>query len=146
MAIRKSRTVWTGDREGDLDEYLAEYSAAIHRPVSSVAHARCDGCGSGEFAVRVDDDEGCAQRTCTGCGRHDWIFDSADTAQDAELGDATCPCGATIFHVAGGFSVRNDGDIDWVFLGLRCISDGVLGCYTDWKIDYSPTSHLLAMV
>lgn len=146
MAIRKTRTSWAGDSEEDLEEYLADYSASMNRPVSRVVHARCEGCGSGTFGVRVDDDEGCAQRTCTDCGLHGWIFDSAEAAQEAELDDATCPCGDAIFNVAGGCSVRDDGDIDWVFVGLRCIGDGALGCYTDWKIDYSPTSHLLGMV
>ncbi|HXH78028.1 hypothetical protein [Nocardioides sp.] len=146
MAIRKSRKWWTADVAEDLGEYLAEYSASLHRPVGTVAHAQCEDCGSSDFGVRVDDDEGCAQRTCSGCGRAAWIFDSADAAQDAELDDATCPCGSATFNVAGGFSLRDDGDIDWVFVGLRCTTDGVLGCYTDWKIDYSPTAHLLTQV
>ena len=55
MAIRKLRTVWTGDSEEDLDGYLSEYSASIHRPVSSVVHARCEGCGSAKFGVRKID-------------------------------------------------------------------------------------------
>jgi hypothetical protein len=26
---------------------------------------------------------------------------------------------------------------------LRCTGDGVLGCYADWKIDYTPSEQLL---
>ena len=29
---------------------------------------------------------------------------------------------------------------------LRCVRDGVLGCYTDWKIDDSPSRQLLERV
>ncbi|MEU4676443.1 hypothetical protein [Micromonospora sp. NPDC023737] len=38
---------------------------------------------------------------------------------------------------------RNDEEVRWVSVGLRCTQDGTLGVYTDWKIDYSPTRQLL---
>jgi hypothetical protein len=28
---------------------------------------------------------------------------------------------------------------------LRCRTDGTLGVYSDWKIDYLPSTHLLTM-
>ncbi|MFB0633174.1 hypothetical protein [Streptomyces sp. AB3(2024)] len=31
-------------------------------------------------------------------------------------------------------------------VGLRCQKGGAAGVYADWKIDYSPTDHLLPMV
>jgi hypothetical protein len=34
--------------------------------------------------------------------------------------------------------------VRWVSLGLRCVQDGTLAVYADWKIDYSPTGHLLS--
>lgn len=145
-AITKARDAWRGDSAEDLDEYLVAYSESIGRPIGQITRAKCDGCGSETFLLRVDVDEGCAQRTCSSCGRSAWMFDSADYAEDAELGDATCPCGGRVFNAAGGFAMRDDGEISWVFVGLRCNIDGVLGCYTDWKIDYSPTSHLLTQV
>ncbi|SPL94568.1 unnamed protein product [[Actinomadura] parvosata subsp. kistnae] len=42
-----------------------------------------------------------------------------------------------------GFALRGDGEVRWVSVGLRCLRDGSLGVYADWKIDYSPTAHLL---
>jgi hypothetical protein len=39
-----------------------------------------------------------------------------------------------------------DGSIRWVYLALRCVHDGVLGVYADWKIDYSPSDHLYNQV
>jgi hypothetical protein len=33
--------------------------------------------------------------------------------------------------------------VRWISLGLRCVQDGTLGVYADWKVDYSPTGHLL---
>jgi hypothetical protein len=65
---------------------------------------------------------------------------------DADPGDAACPCGGEIFNVAVGFALRDDGDVRWVYVGLRCTKDGILGVYADWKIDFSPTVHLLDRV
>ena len=66
-----------------------------------------------------------------------------DHVDDCEFGEATCPCGGDLFGVAVGFSLLDDGEVRWVSLGLRCRSDGQLGVYTDWKIDYGPSRHLL---
>jgi hypothetical protein len=75
------------------------------------------------------------------------LLDSAEYLDDADLGDAGCPCGGERFNVAIGFARYPDSeDIRWVYLGLRCVSDGVLGCYADWKIDYSPSAHLIEAV
>ncbi|MEU1403253.1 hypothetical protein ABZ471_12985 [Streptomyces sp. NPDC005728] len=43
-------------------------------------------------------------------------------------------------------SLGDDGSVRWVTVGLRCNRGGFCGVYADWKIDYSPTHHLLTMV
>lgn len=145
MAIDKSGKWWTGDGAGDIDAYLREYTADGY-PASDIVHAVCGECGSTEFDIRLDDEEGAAERTCSKCRADFAMLDSADYLEDAELEDAACPCGNESFNVAVGFARRDDGDVRWVYLGLRCTKDGVLGCYADWKIDYSPSSHLLEQV
>jgi hypothetical protein len=57
-----------------------------------------------------------------------------------------CLCGGERFDVAVGFALRKDGEVRWVSVALRCTADGVLGVYADWKIDYSPSGHLMARV
>jgi hypothetical protein len=37
-----------------------------------------------------------------------------------------------------------DDEVRWISVGLRCLADNTLGVYTDWKVDYLPTAHLLA--
>ena len=142
MTINRSRNWWTGTEAADIDDYLAAYSAAAEYPTGRVIHIKCGDCRADTFTVRVDDEEGCAERTCTSCGAASLIFDSRDTLDQSELEGAACPCGGEVFNAAAGFALREDGDIQWVYLGLRCTRDGVLGCYTDWRIDYSPTVHL----
>jgi len=145
MAINRAGRWWTGTAPLDLDEYLVAFSADGH-PVTQVRHAACS-CGAEEFTVRVDDDEGCAERTCVACGRSTLLLDSGETKDDAELEGAACPCGNETFNVAVGFAgYEGSNDVRWVYLGLRCTDDGVLGVYTDWKIDYTPSSHLYERV
>jgi hypothetical protein len=141
VTVNRSGTSWTGSEAGDIDEYLAHFTAAQY-PVSRIEHARCASCSHDVFRIRLDDEEGCAERICTGCGTTHLLLDSEDTVEDAELEEAACPCGGETFNAAVGFALRDDGDVRWVHLGLRCTTDGTLGVYTDWKVDYSPTAHL----
>lgn len=145
VTIDRSGAWWTGTEASDLVDYLKEFTAAGY-PAERVLQISCSGCGSDKFRVRLDDDEGCAVRTCTGCDTTSFVFDSEDFVEDADLGDAACPCGGEVFNVAAGFALHDDGDVRWVDLGLRCVLDGVLGCYADWQIDYSPTSHLFEQI
>ena len=136
---------WTGTEPADIDEYLAAYSEQGY-PVRRVTHAKCAACGSVTFRIRVDDEEGCAERTCAACGTAVLMLDSADYIEDADMGPAECPCGGETFNVAVGFALYDDGDPRWVYLGMRCTEDGTLGVYADWKIDYTPSTHLFESI
>lgn len=142
VAIDTSGAHWRGENLGDLAEYLRDFKAGGY-PVEDVAESVCAGCGGRGFRVAADDEAGCAQRLCAGCGETAYLADSAEYADEADLEFCECPCGGETFAVALGFARRTDREIRWVSVGLRCLTDGTLGVYTDWKIDYSPTQHLL---
>ncbi|MFC3499986.1 hypothetical protein ACFOOK_03240 [Micromonospora krabiensis] len=129
----------------ELDAYVREFRAGGY-PVPRVVHAACARCGGSEFRVRVDDEAGYADRTCHPCGDRWVMLDGLDVAEDADPGDAACLCGGERFDVAVGFTLCEDGEVRWGSVGLRCTADGVLGVYADWKIDYSPSGHLMARV
>ncbi len=145
MAIDSSGQWWRGTEAADLDAYLREFSAGGY-PVGSVVHASCAHCGSDRFTLMVDDEAGCAGRRCASCHDLHWMLDSAEYLEEAELEEAQCPCGGELFELAVGFALRDTGEVRWVYVALRCVADGVLGVYADWKIDYSPTDHLPAAV
>jgi hypothetical protein len=145
VTIDKSQQWWRGSDADDLDELLREFSAANY-PVDRVAHAVCSNCDAAVFDVVLDDEEGCAGRICATCRSSILMLDSQDTAEGADLGQAACPCGGERFEVAVGFALRDDDEIRWVYIALRCIADGTLGVYADWKIDCSPTAQLLEQV
>lgn len=145
MAIDWSGEWARGDEAADLDDFLLQFSADSY-PISRVEHAVCGQCGHTVFAVLLDDDEGAVQRICAHCAADVLMLDSADTIADAELGEAVCPCDGDRFEIAVGFALRADGEVEWLYVGLRCVADGTLGVYVDWGIDYTPSTQLLSQV
>jgi hypothetical protein len=144
MSIDETGEYWIGTEAGDIDGYLRAYTADGH-PVDRIIHATCP-CGHNAFRLLVDADQGCAQRACSTCSRTQFVCDSAEHWAEAEPEQVTCPCGADSHEVAVGFNHREDGSAKWIFVGVRCVSCGVLGAVADWKIDYAPTDHLYALV
>ncbi|WP_433216437.1 hypothetical protein [Microtetraspora malaysiensis] len=145
MAIDKSGVLWRGEDFEDLADLIRDFRAGGY-VVDRVIEAVCLGCNGRSFNVLVDDDEGCGQRVCVACKEPSYIADSADYWEDTDPSECVCPCGGEEFAVAVGFAFCGDGEVRWVSIGLRCLRDGTLGVYADWKIDYSPTAHLLEIV
>ena len=141
MTIDKTGALWRGEDLRDLTDYIRAFRAGGY-PVAQVKESICAQCAGTSFRVAVDDDEGCGQRTCVTCGDVAFIADSAHYWPDASPGECACPCGGEVFAVGVGFALNADNEIRWISLGLRCLTDGTLGVYTDWKIDYSPAAQL----
>ncbi len=147
MAIDKSGAWWTGSDPADITEYLKEFAAGGYEVRDVRSLGVCAGCGSSAgYRLRVDDEQGVAERTCAGCELVTLMLDSAEFIDEAELEGVACPCGGEVFDVAVGFAFTAHSQVKWVSVGLRCKLDGVLGCYADWKIDYEPAGHLLDSV
>ena len=143
--IDKTGQWWKGDSYADVVEYITEYSAENYA-AARIEQSRCRSCSGTSLSLRFDDEEGGAETTCSSCGTTQLLLDSRDYWEDANPDEAACPCGGEVFEIGVGFSLRDDGDVRWVYVGGRCVACGVLGVYTDWKIDYSPTEHLFKQV
>jgi hypothetical protein len=144
MAIDKSGTWWKGQNADDLVEYVRLLTQQGYS-ATKFAIAKC-ACGTDRFRLYADQDEGCAKRQCTSCGKGAFICDSDDVSEEASLKKVRCKCKKDVFDLAVGFSLRDTGEIKWITVGARCVSCGMLGSYVDWKIDYAPTDHLYSMV
>ena len=145
VAIDTSGRWWRGESTSDLTEYLQLAEPGGYR-VDRVLPAICGDCAGTIFKLRGDGDEGGVERTCARCASRVLMLDTGDHWDDMNPARIKCPCGGDSFEVSGGFSLRLDGEIRWVSVGLRCVDDGVLGSCADWKIDYGPTHYLLARV
>lgn len=145
MTVTKSGSIWRGEDHADLAAYLRSFSSGGY-PISRVGESVCAQCGGLTFRLFVDDEEGFAARICVTCEAEAYIADSADYQDDAEPGECECPCGGNTFAIAVAFSLLEDGEVRWISVGLRCLTDGRLGVYVDWKIDYGPSEHLLTAI
>ena len=74
------------------------------------------------------------------------MLDGDEHSSDASLEECACPCGGENFQLAVTFAHRPDRSIKWVTIGARRTACGVLGAFTDWKIDYEPADHLYRAV
>ena len=149
MAIDKSGDFWTSPDAGDIEPFLkdlAKEDGSI--PINRFHLARC-ACGSIAFRLRGDDEEGCAERVCVDCQSVRFICDSADYWNEAVPERLVChACDNDTFNVGVGLSLEKGKgpDIQWVTIGQRCATCGVLGSFADWKISYSPSGHLIDQV
>ncbi|MGP4024173.1 hypothetical protein [Actinomadura sp. 3N407] len=144
MVIDTSGEAWRGDSAADLADYLEQYAAGGYH-VDQTVSASCAACAGRNFRLRADPLEGGVERTCVGCGETHLMLDSADAWEDAEPHEIACSCTGEVFEVAVGFSLLASREVRWISVGVRCVADGVLGCCADWKIDYSPSRHLLEL-
>lgn len=147
MAIDKSGELWVGSDAADIAEYLREAQAQGYVP-DEIRVCKC-GCGSTEFKLEADAEEGCAQRSCIACGAAHLICDSAEYWDDSEPAPVACAaCGAEDFNLAVGFSLYDAQgdearDVRWLSVGSRCLSCGTLDLPVDWKVGYGPSHQLL---
>lgn len=147
MAIDTSGKWWVGDRPEDIAEFLKAYSSDGYK-VHEFRLAKCD-CGSVEFELEADDDDGVARRTCISCRKAHHICDSAEYWDDADPETWKCvECGSKHANVGVGFSIYDDDPtgIRWLYVGERCAKCGVLGCFAGWKVALSDALHLLEEV
>jgi hypothetical protein len=96
--------------------------------VAEVVDAVCARCSGATFRVLVSGEA--AERVCTFCGDEHYMFDSANHFDSDEAAECECPCGGEEFSVAAGLVA---GYEPWVYVGMRCLRDGTVGVYADWR-------------
>jgi hypothetical protein len=145
MSIDRSGKWWIGVGSEDIKEYLEAYSADGYKS-SKFRLAKCT-CGGDTFYLFADDEEGCAKRTCTSCGASHFICDSEEYWATASPEQWKCvDCGSKEANIGIGFSLYEDGEVRWLYVGERCFSCGILGCFAGWKVAYSPSKQLFDQV
>jgi len=150
MTIDTSGKWWVGSEASDVLAYIEAYEAEGYA-VDQTRLCVCR-CGSDEFALEADREDGCARRTCVRCGDGAFICDSDEIWGDAEPQSWICTeCGSTACNIGVGFSLydAHEGstrDVRWISVGNRCTGCGTLGCFVDWKVGYGPSDDLLNKV
>ncbi len=140
MTIDATGKYWVGTNPLDLKVYLRAYAEGS--TISAFRLAQCQ-CSSTEFRVEADPDEGCVRRSCARCSTAHFVCDSEEYVAEAELKPWRCKCRSDQANIGVGFSLHDNGDVRWLYVGLRCRKCGTLGCIADWKVQYGPSGHLL---
>lgn len=143
-ALKESEEQTRGATFEDLADFLRRPVTGGY-PVQAVRECICRCCGGRSFEVALMEDESAARRICLTCGEGEFIGDSAEYWDDTAEADyyCACHCGGEEFAAAVGYSLRETGDVRWIFVGLRCLACDSLGVYEDWKINYGPSTFLL---
>jgi hypothetical protein len=144
VSVDKTGKWWVGDQPNDIREFLEAYASDGYK-IGEFRMSRCE-CGSERFLLWADDNEGCAERQCESCKRHDFICDSEEYWEDAKPEEwkcIECESNAKVCNVGVGFSLYEDGEVRWLYIGVRCATCGILGCFAGWKVAYTPSRQLL---
>ena len=144
MSIDTTGKWWIGSEPSDIGRFLEAYSSDGDCKIHEFRLSRCQ-CGSVEFALTADDDEGVAQRICTKCKSAHFICDSEEFWNDSSPEKWICiECKSDHTNVGVGFSLYpDDHEIKWIYVGCRCAMCGILGCFAGWKVAYTPSRHLI---
>ena len=139
--IDRSKKYWTGDKEGDIAEWLRLYAQDNLMDTKRII---CHTCENNSFELNIDQTESAIEVKCTECGTKKILLDCEDVWKDAKPKIRKCNVckSCRSFNVRVGFQRRENGSVKWVYIGNRCTNCGTLGSYLDWKIDYEPTDQM----
>ena len=121
MSIDTSGKWWVGSEPADVRSFLEAYAEKGHQ-VHQFRLSKCR-CGSVEFQLHADDNEGVAKRVCSRCDVEHFICDSGEYWEDAEPEPWRCiECKSDVCNVGVGFSQYADspGSFKWIYIGVRC--------------------------
>lgn len=150
MISTDSEGYWHGDAPQDLVTYL-QYVTAGQR--TTIKQATCRGCGGTSFRLLADPalrgGGGAAQRVCADCGRRAFLADSQELWPMAKPQTGACPvCNGETFALTMAFVIAADEetDVQWVYVGARCLQCQALLSPLDWEIGYRPSAFVMQYV
>lgn len=150
MTLERRGEHWYGDSAADIRELFGRH-ADTGDPVRAVGDAVCE-CGGTVFSVLLDDECQEAAWFCRACDAQ-YLFHTRRVADpyegdpDADSEYCHCHCaerdglvtGGSYFELAVGVTLYDGSDdVDWAYLGCRCVTCGIVGYLAEWhRIEYS---------
>ncbi|MCJ8339852.1 MAG: hypothetical protein MJK10_15395 [Pseudomonadales bacterium] len=114
-----------------LKKEIERYSNLNGYPTTSYEELNCD-CGSKEFRLYSDDDEGGAFGICVTCNSEYDIENSREYIEEAL--NNVCNCDSELLSLAVGKAFYPESNESrWVYVGAHCGKCGLDGVYVDWK-------------
>lgn len=145
MTLKKKGDYWYGTSPEDIKTEIAKFSHDEY-PASRYAQSVC-ACGNRTFNLESDEEAGVAQRTCAECGVVHFMGDSAEFADEADLGGHVCVCDEDTFELMSGVALYADSnDVRWYYIGCRCVDCNLVGVFAEWKCEAGDADAFLAKV
>jgi len=114
-----------------LEQEILRYSTKNGYAITSYTDINCS-CGSSEFHLYSDDNEGGAFVVCSKCRAEQDIENSRGYIKEAL--NNICNCDNDKLKIGVGKAYYPDSnDNRWVYIGAECGKCGLLGVYVDWK-------------
>lgn len=144
MTIDATGPWWRGTEARDLLAYLEAFASERQsRTVDAFRVAICP-CGSKAFLIEGDPAEQVVRRTCLNCGTEHLILDCEERWEEAMPVRCRCvECDCEVHELGAGYTFNKKGEVVHVYVGVRCVNCGTMGCFTSWTIDFAPSKHLL---
>ncbi|TQV88848.1 hypothetical protein [Aliikangiella coralliicola] len=148
MTIRKKENESFGTCQADIRLELSDYAKSHGYEIHHFKNVACK-CGGRLFDLYIDDDECVATRICTVCKNEHVMLDGEEYLEDTEFYQAVCTCGSQPFELTVGVKLYShehglSDDVHWLFIGCRCPNCNLVGCYADWKNEFTGYEKLLS--
>ncbi|MGR8932875.1 MAG: hypothetical protein ACU837_00625 [Gammaproteobacteria bacterium] len=144
MALKKKGRYWYGTTTDDVCVEIIRYSKLNGYEAVAFSESACS-CGSHNFKLESDEEEGAAKRICSSCGEVILMGDSEEYATDANFYDHVCVCDGEIFELVSGVALyQGSEDVRWYYIGCRCIECSLVGVFADWKCEAGNASAFLS--
>lgn len=146
MAVDKiqGNEFWTGTEANDAVSYLEmRYRDEAKRKDMALADihlVKCNHCNAETMAIQAQLDMHMSEikATCSECFTEHFLTDGEGVWNKGHPQKEICSsCNNDKFNVAMGYVYdADDGTIDWVCVGRRCIGCGMLSDYGYWEINW----------
>lgn len=144
MALLRQGEYWYGESAADI-RVLFDRHSETGDPIKVARDVVCE-CGARVFSLQIDNKYQEAAWFCRACDSQ-YLFHTRRVAApyegdpEADTKCCNCPCtkrGGSYFELAVGVSLYDaSDDVDWAFIGCRCVACGLTGYLASWhRIEY----------
>lgn len=146
MPITKKGRYYYGTEDADIAVEVIRFSTLNEYIATRFQPATCT-CGSADFLLLTDEEEGVGKRICAECRTEVLLGDSADYIEGADIDNHICVCDEERFGIISGVALYEDSnDVRWLYIGCRCRRCDLVGVFAHWKCEGGDADAFMAQL
>ncbi|WP_282296902.1 hypothetical protein [Stenotrophomonas sp. PS02289] len=135
MTITRKGKYYYGTEDADITIEVTRFST-LNEYIATRFHPATCACGSLDFLLLTDEEEGAGKRVCAECRTEVLLGDSADYIEGADIDNHICVCDEERFGIISGVALYADSnDVRWLYIGCRCRRCDLVGVFAHWKCE-----------